>query len=105
MRSRDGVSVDEGEELLEDGEEGPVGEDADALLYVEAAAADWPAVHHAEQTEPDALPLRQQLSGEGLVELERGTVDLQKREQSEEVYWSLCFVLLQEDTNPANPRS
>lgn len=78
VRSRDGVSVDEGQKLLEDGEEGPVGEDADALLPVDAAAANGPPVHHAEQAQPDALPLRQQLPGERLVELEGGAINLQR---------------------------
>lgn len=77
LSSGDGVSVDEGEELLEDAEEGPVRQDADALLHLQAAAADGPAVHHAEQTQADALLLRQQLLREGLVELDGSTVDLQ----------------------------
>lgn len=76
LSSRDGVSVDEGEELLEDAEEGPVGQDADALLHLQAAAGDGPPVHHAEQTQPHALLLRQQLLLEGLVELDGGAVDL-----------------------------
>lgn len=78
MRTGDGVSVDEGEELLEDGEEGPVGQHADALLHLQAAAADWPPVDHAEQPQGDALPLRQQLRGEGLVELDGGAIHLMK---------------------------
>lgn len=53
----DRISVDKGEELLEDGEEGPVGQHADALLHLQAAAADWPPVNHAEQSQSDALPL------------------------------------------------
>ncbi len=64
MRSGDGVSVDEGEELLEDSEEGPVGEDTDALLHLQAAVGDGSPVDHAEQPEPHALPLGQQLPGE-----------------------------------------
>lgn len=79
MRPGDGVSVDEGEELLEDGEERPVGEDTDALLGVETAAVDGPPVHHAEQTEPDVLPLRQKLLGERLVELDGSAVNLQEQ--------------------------
>lgn len=78
MRSGDGVSVDEGEELLEDGEEGPVGEDADALLHLQAAVCDRPPVDHAEQPEPHALPLRQQLPGERLVELDGCSVNLRR---------------------------
>lgn len=77
MGSGDGVSVDEGEELLEDGEEGPVGEDTDALLHLQAAVGDRPPVDHAEQPEPHALPLRQQLPGERLVELDGCSVNLQ----------------------------
>lgn len=85
VRPGDGVSVDEGEELLEDGEEGPVGEDADALLHLQAAAGDGPPVHDAEQPEPDALPLRQQLPGERLVELDRCSVNL----RDTGVYWAV----------------
>lgn len=77
MGSGDGVSVDEGEELLEDGEEGPVGEDTDALLHLQAAVGDRPPVDHAQQPEPHALPLRQQLPGERLVELDGRSVNLQ----------------------------
>lgn len=77
MGSGDRVSVDEGEELLEDGEEGPVGEDADALLHLQAAVGDRPPVDYAEQPEPHALPLRQQLPGERLVELDGCSVNLQ----------------------------
>ena len=77
VRPGDGVSVDEGEELLEDGEERPVGQDADALLHLQAAVGDGPPVDHAEQAEPDALPLRQQLPGERLVELDGGAINLQ----------------------------
>lgn len=80
VRPGDGVSVDESEELLEDGEEGPVGQDADALLGVETAAGDGPAVHHAEQAEPDVLPLGQKIPGKRLVELDGSAVDLQDRD-------------------------
>lgn len=82
MRSGDGVSVDEGEELLEDVEEGPVREDADALLHLQAAVGDRPPVDHAEQPEPHALPLRQQLPGERLVELDGGSVNLQGEQEA-----------------------
>lgn len=77
MGSGDGVSVDKGEELLEDGEERPVGQDADALLHLKAAVGDRPPVDHAQQTEPHALPLRQQVPGERLVELDGCAVNLQ----------------------------
>lgn len=76
MGSGDGVSVDEGEELLENVEEGPLRQDTDALLDLQAAVGDGSAVDHAEQAEPDALPLRQQLSREGLVELDGCSVHL-----------------------------
>ena len=76
MGPGDGVSVDEGEKLLEDGEEGPVGEDADALLHLQGAVGDGPAVDHTEQAQPHALSLRQQLPGEGLIELDGCSVDL-----------------------------
>lgn len=78
MRPGDGVSVDKGEELLEDCEERPVGENADALLGMQTAAGDGPPVHHAEKAEPDVLPLRQVLPGEGLVELDGSSVNLQE---------------------------
>ncbi len=78
MRSGDGVSVDEGEELLEDSEEGPVGEDTDALLHLQAAVGDGSPVDHAEQPEPHALPLGQQLPGEWLVELDGCSVNLEE---------------------------
>lgn len=81
VRSRDGVSVDEGQELLEDGEEGPVGQDADALLDVDTSAADGTPVHHAEQTQLEALPLRQQVPAERLVELDGGAVNLRDTSQ------------------------
>lgn len=77
LSSRDGVSVDKGEELLEDAEEGPVRQDADALLHLQAAVGDRPPVHHAEKPQPHALPLRQQLLLERLVELDGGTINLQ----------------------------
>lgn len=80
LSSRNGVSVDEGEELLEDAEEGPVRQDADALLHLQAAVGDGPAVHHAEEPQPHALPLRQQLLLQRLVELDGGAVNLQGRE-------------------------
>lgn len=98
MGPGDGVSVDEGEELLEDGEERPVGEDADALLHLQAAAGDGPAVDHAEQTEPHALPLRQQLSGERLVELDGCSVNLQGQQRASQTAtntWSRASLKLQ----------
>lgn len=81
MRPRDGVSVNEGEELLEDGEEGPVGQDADALLHLEAAVGDGPSVDDAEEAEPHALSLRQQLAGKRLVELDGCSINLQTEHQ------------------------
>lgn len=91
VRSRDGVSVDEGQELLEEGEEGPVGQDADALLDVEAAAADGTPVHHAEQTQLDALPLRQEVPAERLVELDGGAVNLQEAATPSETLQTTTF--------------
>lgn len=85
MGPGDGVSVDEGEELLEDGEEGPVREDADARLHLQAAVGDGPPVDDAQQTEADALPLRQQLSAERLVKLDGGAVNLQGRSKDGDV--------------------
>lgn len=39
MWSRDGISVEEGEKALEGLEEGPVGEQADALVVINISAA------------------------------------------------------------------
>lgn len=76
MRTRDGVTVDKGEKLLEDGEEGPVGEHAHALLDLHRPAGDGPPVHHAYQAETHPLPLRQSLPGVRLVELDGRAVHL-----------------------------
>ena len=80
VRTGDGVAVDEGEKLLEDGEEGPVGEHADALLHLHRAAGDGPPVHHAHQAQAHALPLRQRLPRVRLVELDGGAVHLGERQ-------------------------
>lgn len=83
MRTRDGVSVHEGEKLLEDGEERPVREDADALLHLQAAVGDRAPVDHAQQPQANALTLREQLAVEGLVELDGGAVNLQGENERE----------------------
>lgn len=77
--SGDGVAVDKGEELLEDGEEGPVGEHADALLHLKRAVGDGSPVHHAHQAQAHALPLGEALTRECLVELDGGPVHLMRR--------------------------
>lgn len=82
MGSGDGVSVDEGEELLEDGEKGPVGENTHALLHLQGAVGDRPPVHHAHQAQTDALPLREALPWERLIELDGSTVNLGREEET-----------------------
>ena len=57
MGAGDGVAVDEGQKLLEDAEEGPVGEHAHALLHLQHAVGDGTPVHHAQQAQAHALPL------------------------------------------------
>lgn len=83
--ARDGVAVQECEELAEGVEEGPMGEQADALVGVHGArggggvggvgGAGWLWVG-AQQTQLGALLLAQTLLGEGLVELDGRSVDL-----------------------------
>lgn len=75
MRSRDGVSVEESEKALERLEEGPVGEQTDALVAVNASGPVRSEVR-ARQTELRALTLRQVLLRARLIELNGCTVHL-----------------------------
>lgn len=88
VRPRDRVSVYEGEELLEDAEEGPVRQNADALLDLHAAVGDGPAVHDAQQTQTHTLPLGQRLAWVRLVELDRCTVHLNTQSCDHIIDWS-----------------
>lgn len=76
MRSGDGVSVEEGQKASEGLEEGPVGEETDALVAVDAPG---PVGSEAQagQAELRALALRQALLGVRLVELDGCSVHLQ----------------------------
>lgn len=76
VSSRDGVSVDEGEKLLEDAEEGPVRQHTDALLHLKTAVSDGPPVQHAQQTQMNTLTLGQTLAAIRLIELYGSTVHL-----------------------------
>lgn len=73
---RDGVAVDKHEELAEDIEERPVGQDTDALAGLQRAASHGPSVHHAQQPQAQALLLRQPLPGKRLVELDGRPIHL-----------------------------
>lgn len=72
----DGVTVDKGEKLLEDGEEGPVREHAHTLLDLHRPAGDGPPVHYAYQAKTHPLSLRQSLPWVRLVELDGRAVHL-----------------------------
>lgn len=76
MRSGDGVSVEERQEASEGLEEGPVGEETDALVAVNTPG---PVGSEAQagQAELRALALRQVLLGVRLVELNGCSVHLQ----------------------------
>ena len=78
MRPRDGVSIEEREETPEGLEKGPVGEEADALVAMDAAG---PVVEVRRlQSQLGALAFRQTLPGVGLVELDGCPVHLHKKQ-------------------------
>lgn len=97
MRPRDGVAVEEGEELAEGVKERPVWEQTDALVGVDgalggaaaaapataaaaaAAAAEEMERGGAAQAQEGELLIRQTLLREGLVELNGGAVDLKHK--------------------------
>lgn len=79
MRSRDGVAIDEGEKLLEDGEERPVGEHTHALLHLHHAVSDGSVVHNTDQPEPQPLSFRESLPWVRLVELDSSSIHLRER--------------------------
>lgn len=81
MRSRDGVAIDEGEKLLEDSEEWPVGEHTHTLLHLHRAVSDGSAVHNADQPEPHSLPFRQSLPWVCFIELDSSSIHLKVREK------------------------
>lgn len=78
MRSRDGVTIDEGKKLLEDGEKWPVREHTHALFHLHCAVGDRSAVHNTDQPKPHPLPFRQSLPWVRLVELDRSSVHLRE---------------------------
>lgn len=78
MGARDGVTIDERQELLEHIKERPAGQDADALLGLDGLAPHRPLVHHTEEAEPLALLLTQVLPGVLLIELDGSTVSLRE---------------------------
>lgn len=77
MRSGDGVSVQEGQKAPEGLEERPVGQQADALVAVDAPGAVRSEVG-AGQAELRALALGQVLLRVRLVELDGGSIHLEK---------------------------
>lgn len=76
MRSGDGVAVEERQKASEGLEEGPVGEETDALVAVNAAGSVGSEAQ-AGQAELRALALRQPLLGVRLIELDGCSVHLQ----------------------------
>lgn len=81
MRSRDGVAIDEGEKLLEDGEERPVGEHTHALLHLHCTVSDGSAVHDTDQPQPHSLPFGHSLPWVRLVELDSSSIHLRGRKE------------------------
>lgn len=77
MRPGHGQLVEEHEELPEGLEEWPSGQQADALVGVDGSVGDHLLLHCGDNTQLDLLLLTQQLHRIRLVELDRGTVDLQ----------------------------
>lgn len=83
MRSRDGVAIDEGEKLLEDSEERPVGEHAHTLFHLHCAVGDGSAVHNTDQPETHSLPFRQSLPWVRFIELDSSSIHLEEREKGQ----------------------
>lgn len=79
MRSRDGVTIDESQKLLEDGEERPMREYTHALLHLHCTVGDWPAVDNTDQPESYPLPFRQSLPWVCLIELDSSSIHLRER--------------------------
>lgn len=87
VRPRDGVAVEEGEELAEGVKKRPVWEQTDGLVGVDgalggaaaAAAADGMVRGGAVQAQAGSLLISQTLLREGLVELDGGAVDLKHK--------------------------
>lgn len=77
MRPGHGQLVEEHEELPEGLEEWPSGQQADALVGVDGSVGDHLLLHCGDNAQLDLLLLAQQLHRVRLVELDRGTVDLQ----------------------------
>lgn len=77
MRPGHGQLVEEHEELPEGLEEWPSGQQADALVGVDGSVGDHLLLYCGDNAQLDLLLLAQQLHRIRLVELDRGTVDLQ----------------------------
>ena len=81
MRPGDGVSIEECEETPEGLEKGPVGEEADALVAMDAAG---PVVEVGRlQPQLGTLAVCQTLPGVGLVELDSCPVHLHEKQGSQ----------------------
>lgn len=84
MRPGDAVTVEEGKELAEDVEEGPAGQDADALAGLHRLAGDGAPVDHSDQVQPHALAFRQALPRKGFIELDGSAIHLEARRQGQD---------------------
>lgn len=74
--TRDGQLVEEHEELAERLEEGPAGEQANALVGVDRPVGDHLLLHGGEQAQLHLLLLTEEIYGVGLIELDGSTVYL-----------------------------
>lgn len=77
VRPRDGELVEEEQKLPEGLEEGPAGEQADALVGVDGPVGDELLLHGCQQAQLLLLPLAQLRQRVRLVELDGGAVYLQ----------------------------
>lgn len=76
MGTRDGQLVEEHEELAERLEEGPAGEQADALVGVDRPVGDHLLLHCGEQAQLHLLLLTEEIYGVGFIELDGRAVHL-----------------------------
>ena len=78
VRAGDGELVEEEQKLPEGLEEGPAGEQADALVGVDGPVGDELLLHGRQEAQLLLLPLAQLVHGVRLVELDRRAIHLQR---------------------------
>lgn len=102
MRSGDGQLVEEHQELAEGLEEGPAGQQADALVGVHGPVGDHLLLHRGEHAQLDLLLLAEHLHRIRLVELDGRAVHL--RPQMDRCRLLATVVLVSLHVNVSSPR-